>query len=537
MPPAASLLLATLAISALTLVLARSFVPIGPARPKAFEFLFLRDEPAAAWLSAALVLVAVLAAAARRLPDRLFVSALAEDPRAFIGCVTAALAVAAVLVYRMHPLSMDEYAPLFQARIFARGHLVAQVPPEVVPRLVPPFRWFIEASADGRMVSAYWPGFALLLTPFVWVGMPWLLNPLIGGATLLVLWWIGRRVWPGTAAPGWVVLLTAASPAFVVNAISYYSMAAHLLASACFAALLVDPTPRRLLWAGAVGSVALTLHNPLPHTLFAVPFLVPIALRPGRLRNLATLAAGYLPGTLLLGAGWFWVRAQVGGNAETAAHSAAGAISAMAKVAFALPSIDSLWSRGVNLSELGLWAPPGLLMLACFGAAWGRDDSFVRKLAVSALLTLAAVVFVPYSQGHGWGFRYFHAAWAALPLLGAKALEDRRAGPGLRRMALAAALGSLLLGNAMRFSQVRSFIDGQLRQVPKGTSPSTLDVVFLRPDRGYYTLDLVQNDPFLDGDRWILLSRGPDEDARLMARFPNARRTLRTGVAELWQIP
>lgn len=536
LPSVAILVIVTLGLSALTVLLARSFV-WGPARPPAFEYLFLRNEPRAAWLSWVIVLAAATAGIAwKRLPERLFVVALARDPRAFIICATAALATSAVLVYRGHPLSMDEYAPVFQARIFARGSLVAQVPPELVQRLVPPFRWFIEASSDGRLVSSYWPGFALLLTPFAWAGAPWLLNPLIGGATLWMLWRIARRLWPDTAACGWALLLTAASPAFVVNAISLYSMPAHLLASLCFTALLLDPTPRRLLCAGAVGSLALTLHNPLPHTLYAIPWLGALALRRGRVRSLATLAAGYLPGFVLLGAGWFWVRAQVGGNEETAARGLGAVASILGRLAFTLPSLDLLRSRAVNLSELALWAVPGLLALACAGAWWRRAEPALRLLAASALLTLAGYFFVPYDQGHGWGYRYFHASWGALPLLAAGALEHPAAGASLRRLTLIAALASLLLGNGLRFFQVRSFIDGHLRQVPTPSAPARFEVVFMRPNRGYYTVDLVQNDPFLEGSRWILLSRGAEDDARFMAHFfPGARCAVRTPLAELWQ--
>jgi len=533
--PVLVVLLVTSALCSLALLLARAFTWPAQGRPRAFEYLFLRNEPTAAWLSCAIILGAALAATGvRSLPDRMFVARLARDPRAFIACITAALIACALLVYRGHPLSMDEYAPVFQARIFARGALVAHVPPELVQRLIPPIRWFIEASPDGRLISSYWPGFALLLTPFAWLRAPWLLNPLIGGATLLVIWRIARGLWPDTAAAGWAVLLTAASPAFVVNAISLYSMPAHLLASLCFAALLLDPTPRRLFLAGAVGSLALTLHNPVPHTLFALPFIVALAVRPGRVGKLGALAAGYLPGIALLGAGWFWVRAQIGGNPETVAGGA-GALSVLTRLAFALPSASSFWSRGVNLAELALWAVPGLLALACIGAVWRRSEPAVRLLTASALLTAVAYVFVPYDQGHGWGYRYFHAAWGALPLLAAGALEHPRAVAPLRKTALIGALASLLLGNGLRLGQVRSFIDSQLRQIPSAPAPARLEVVFLRPDRGYYTVDLVQNDPFLDGSRWILLSRGPDEDARLMARFPGARRVVRTTVGELWQ--
>jgi len=535
--PVLIVLLVTSALCSLALLLARAFTWPASGRPPAFEYLFLRNEPAAAWLSCAIILGAALAATAMRpLPERMFVARLTRDPRAFIACVTAGLIACALLVYRGHPLSMDEYAPVFQARIFARGALVARVPPELVQRLIPAIRWFIEASPDGRLVSAYWPGFALLLTPFVWLGAPWLLNPLVGGATLLVIWHIGRRLWPDTAAAGWAVLLTAASPAFVVNAISLYSMPAHLLGSLCFFALLLDPTPRRLFLAGAVGSLALTLHNPVPHTLFALPLIVVLAVRPGRIGKLAALAAGYLPGLALLGAGWFWVRAQIGGNAETAAGGA-GALSVLSRLAFALPSASSLWSRSVNVAELALWAVPGLLALACIGAIWRRSEPSVRLLTASALLTAVAYVFVPYDQGHGWGYRYFHAAWGVLPLLAAGALEHPRAVGPLRRTALIAALASLLLGNGLRLGQARSFIDAHLAQIPEVAGAHLQQVVFVDASRGSYAIDLVQNDPFLESEKWILISHGDAPDARFMrAFFPRARRAATGPVASVWVI-
>src|SRR5207249_2923154 len=169
-----------------------------------------------------------------------------------------------------------------------------------------------------------------------------------------------------------------------------------------------------------------------------------------------------------------------------------------------------------NLAELALWAVPGLLALACIGAVWRRSEPAVRLLTASALLTAVAYVFVPYDQGHGWGYRYFHAAWGALPLLVAGALEHPRAVAPLRKTALIGALASLLLGNGLRLGQVRSFIDSQLRQIPSAPAPARLEVVFLRPDRGYYTVDLVQNDPFLDGRDLRLARRRAlhDDDAR-----------------------
>ena len=90
--PVLIVLLVTSALCSLALLLARAFTWPAQGRPRAFEYLFLRNEPTAAWLSCAIILGAALAATGvRSLPDRMFVARLARDPRAFIACITAAL--------------------------------------------------------------------------------------------------------------------------------------------------------------------------------------------------------------------------------------------------------------------------------------------------------------------------------------------------------------------------------------------------------------------------------------------------------------
>jgi hypothetical protein len=526
----------TAGIAAAALLLAHGIDPHATPRPRIFEYLFARDEPAAALLSCVLILFALAlsrrpAGAAERV-----VGALSRDPRAFIAGFVVVCAAATLLVYRAHPLSMDEYAPLFQANAFAHGSLTGKVPPQLVSRLIPPARWwFIEASPSGNLISAYWPGFALLLTPFAWLGCPWLLNPLIGGASLALLWHLARELRPGTDAPGWAVLLAAASPAFVVDAISGYSISAHLLANLGFAALLLRPEPRRLLAAGAVGSLAFTLTNPLPHVLFAVPFMAWLALRPGRVRSLAMLALGYLPGILVLFGGWLLVRAQMH-HAAPGASGPLGIFGAVSQAAFAGPTRAMFWNRGAGLVELVLWASPGLIPLAVMGYWTLRQQPAARVLAASAVLTLAAYFFVAFDQGHGWGYRYFHSAWGTLPLFAACALTAPE-GASLRRLAAVAALGSLVLGNGLRFAQVRTFIDGHLAQIPRPPQQARLEIVFIRADRGYYSQDLVQDDPFLEGRRWVLFSHGPQQDEEFMQRaFPGARLAASGEVASVWQL-
>ena len=53
--------------------------------------------------------------------------------------------------------------------------LVEQRPGE---RHVPP-------DQTGRIVTAYWPSFALVLAPFTWLGIPWACNPLLSAGTVL----------------------------------------------------------------------------------------------------------------------------------------------------------------------------------------------------------------------------------------------------------------------------------------------------------------------------------------------------------------
>jgi hypothetical protein len=530
--PAGLTVIAGAGLAGLALLLAQPLPPGGPVSPRVFEYLFHRNEPAAAWLAIAVILGVTLAARASRFSEASIVGRLAADPRAFIAAITLVLAGAALLVYRAHPLSMDEYAPLFQARVFARGRLAAQVPPQLVARLVPFGQWFIEAAPSGAMLSSYWPGFALLLTPFVWLGCPWLLNPLIGGATLLLVWRFARRLWPETSAPGWAVLFTAASPAFSVNCISFYSMPAHLAASLWFGLLLLEG---RLVLAGVVGSLAVALHNPFPHTLFALPWLLWLAWQPGRVRKLVQLALGYAPGVILLLGGWMWCR----GHFTRPMQMRGGVLAGMdfiRRTAFTVPSLELLLVRIMNWAELASWAVPLLVPLAVLGVIRCRANPGARLLALSGLLTLAGYFFVPFDQGHGWGFRYFHAAWGALPLLAAGGLQQMEIRAPLRRLAMAAAVCSLVVCTPLRFRQVRTFMDAHLSQLP-AIAGEGRKVVFVDVNRGSYTVDLVQNDPFLEADRWILISFGELADGDFMrASFPRAKRSAIGPLGSVWQV-
>ena len=455
------------------------------------------------------------------------------DHAVIIATVAAVLLCSgALIVYRNHPLSMDEYAPYFQSQVFASGTLTGRFPIDLLDWLIPPqFQdHFLNVSrANGEVVSAYWPSFALLLAPFTWLGIPWACNPLISAITLLVVRNLALQIFDSREAAGFAILMTIASPAFFADGISYYSMPAHMLANATYAALLARPTATKAALAGVVGSVALTLHNPVPHCLFALPWLFWVAGRKNGARLFGCLCIGYLPLCLLLGIGWFvlsshLVHEHIGGAVEFASASVDSF--ARMRAAFSSPSNATLIARLIGVAKLWLWAVPGLVLIAGIGAWRYRYHPICRLLTVSALLTLLGYMFVPVDQGHGWGYRYFHSAWIALPILAAGAFTSARepkadvrsfADDEMCAFAVNCALLTLVAGVGLRAIQIRQFISHQLEQTPaySGSEPR---VVIIDPRFSFYGEDLVQNDPWLRGSVIRMISHGFGADSEMMRR-------------------
>lgn len=480
-----------------------------------------------------LLLVLVLAACiSGRLPVRPLLRWISDHSVLVAAMTTALLCAGALVVYHNHPLAMDEYAPLFQSQAFAAGKLSGQFPVPLLDWLIPrgfQHYFFKVSHASGAVTSAYWPSFALLLTPFTWLGISWACNPVLSGLTLITVHRLTLRMFDDPEAAGLAVLFTAASPVFFADGISYYSMTAHLLANGLVALLLLDPTPRRALLAGLVGSIALTLHNPVPHLLFVLPYVLWLASRRAAgAKLLAWLALGYAPLCIVLGLGWFWYTTGLSQDGiATASGAAAQADSLQIGAIFAIPDSTVLFARAIGVAKIWLWAVPGLMILAVIGAWkwWQRPAS--RLLAAAALLTLFGYLMVPVDQGHGWGYRYFHSAWLALPVLAAGALASVEGSAArlswttdeaLRTFVAACALLTLIIGVGLRAQQVHGFIREDLTQQPTyaGTEPR---IEIIAADNSFYGQDLVQNDPFLRGNVMRMISHGAAADALMMSRY------------------
>jgi hypothetical protein len=447
----------------------------------------------------------------------------------------ALLALGTVFVYHDNAFAMDEYAEVFQAKTFAAAQLRAHLPATVVDWLVPPELngAFLAASkVSGEAIEVFWPGFPLMLAPFEALGIPWLCNPCLAGVAVFLIHRITLDVTGNRRAAGWAVLFTLASGAFVAYAISYYSMQARLTTNLLFAWLLLKPDPRRSFAAGIVGSLALVVHSPFPHALFAAPWILSMAFSKERRRSLPILIAGYLPLLIIVGVGWLRLRGAITGG-QPDLQPITATISGVLK----LPTIFMLDLRAAATVKMWIWAVPGLFLLALLGRLRCGDDYRVRLLTWSAVLTFGGYFFVVFDQGHGWGYRYLHSAWGVVPILAGCAMIERPGSTGrLIAFAGAAAMLSLLLVVPYQLLQIDSVIDRHLAQLPAPQRPGRY-VYFIKVRGGFYAADLVQMDPLLRQPDLLLFSRGPELDAKLRQQnWPGAILVERRGAIEQWNV-
>ncbi len=450
------------------------------------------------------------------------VEVIAAHPLRVILGSAPVMAAGALVIYHDYPLSMDEYAAVFQSKIFAAGALTARLPPGLVDWLIAPGfngEFLLASHSSGRAIETYWPGFALLLAPFQALHLQWLCNPLLAAGALFLIHRITLEITGDRRAAAFALLFTVGSGVFFANAISLYSMQGHLTANLLFVWLLMRPSTSRVFAAGVVGSLALVLHNPFPHLLFALPWFLSLAREPERRRWLPALVAGYLPVSFGVGLGWMLLRQSIASDQPATvvlAYTASGA--------FAWPDKVMLNMRVAALAKMWIWAAPGAFLFAWLGWRRHRLQLPVRLMAQSALLTFFGYLFVRFDQGHGWGFRYFHSAWGVIPVLAGCALTDIDA--SRRRMASFAATSSvlsLLVLVPYQAHQMEDFIGWHLSQLPAMKRPGN-NVLFLRIDRGYYLADMVQIDPLLRDPDLLLVSHGAAADAQFVhARWPAAQ--------------
>ncbi len=166
---------------------------------------------------------------------------------------TVACGTVAVLTFHRIPHVPDEVAYLFQAKTYAQGRVYLDPPP--APEL---FRQFLIMVHDGKWFSVFPPGWPLVLALGVIAGVPWIVNPLLAGAGVLLTYAVVKRVHRSSTALV-AALLLATSPLYVTVGSTYM---AHPLSIVCALLALLSAlqlqTGARMRWA-VIGGLALGL--------------------------------------------------------------------------------------------------------------------------------------------------------------------------------------------------------------------------------------------------------------------------------------
>jgi len=154
--------------------------------------------------------------------------------------------------YGRIPHVPDEVAYMFQAKLFAAGRLMGDVPP-VREFFYFYYPQFLYENGDS-WASAYPFGQPLVLAPGALLGAAWLMPPLVGAGSVLLVYAVGRRLF-GALTGVLGAALFAASPFFLMQASSFMShstTAFFLLLSLLF----ILKRERPVLY-GALGGLAL----------------------------------------------------------------------------------------------------------------------------------------------------------------------------------------------------------------------------------------------------------------------------------------
>ena len=472
-------------------------------------------------------------------------------PRSFIVVILLILCLLSITFYRGRPLCMDEFSPWFQAKTFAAGSLNGKVPPKIMPLAFPfPINGFIPGNPEtGKMLSKYWPGFALLLTPFMALGIPWLLNPLLSIGIILLLRRLSKQLFPNhKEMSGWVILLTLTSPQFLITGISFYTMQAHLFFNLAFLTLFLENKNRALFIAGLCGSLAMLQHKLAPHLLFAFPWFILLFTQKKGIRRGLVLVSGYIPLLTLLGGGYYLLRSSVLGNFgdKQQENSVIQFISHI--IPISLPTYEIIWIRLLCFVKTWLWAVPGLITLTALGIYFKRKEKYFIALAASLILTFVATFFFGGSQGHGWGFRYFHSVWAVMPLLaiptllaaknsGLTQIKANTLVPPLKEMVLALCILSLFVVTSLQLFFIHDHMSNHYRNLPP-FDPDVNSIVFIR-SQSFYTVDMIQNDPFLRNSYLLLASPGSLQKEKNIIQnyFPKAELSKQDRLKRVWLLP
>lgn len=453
------------------------------------------------------------------------------------------------------PTIEDTATYLFQAKTFALGRLWAPIPRDFSFFSLP-----FTVAVHGHWFGKYPPGWPLLLSIGTLFGKPWMVTPVVGGLTLMLIYLIAREIYDRPV--GLLASALALSSPFVL------SMSGSLLAQSAtwfflglFVYLLVLWVKRSGRWEGfsfrisrehslylagaglALGMAIMTRQ--LDALTVAFPFLILLARRP---LNSLWLALGCaLPGLLFLVYNET-VTGTVLGNGYTRAQpwdklgfgpGVGGPYPYDAGFTFA----RGVWNISYDLEHLqgSLFGWPFFFALAFVALPFllGRATGWDWLLASSCATVVGAYTFYWASGVTGGLPRYWYVIVPWLALLAARGLQELywlplRSLPQLPRLGPVALALPVVLLAALTAYDVVFYLPSNVLDFRNVYGPAIAAVhragihnaivfqVQHTAQQGEFDAAFAQNSPLLTGD--ILWAK--DEGARdilVMRRYPGRR--------------
>ncbi|MEQ1857767.1 MAG: glycosyltransferase family 39 protein, partial [Longimicrobiales bacterium] len=466
------------------------------------------------------------------------------------AAVTVVAALLCVFVYEAHPHVPDEVVYLLPARYFADGVLTLAAPP-----VADAFDVDLMANDGVRWYSPVPPGWPAILAIGSFFGVPWLVNPVLGGLAVLLTWQFVSKVYDARTGR-LAALMLASSPWLLFLSMSFMT---HLLTLTCalFASTAVERARRMrapgsvvlggaaigwigltrpldavatavvlgfyLLWTGTtrlrIGSTLLLAVSSLAVSALTLPYNRIFTGSPTTFPLMAYTDAQYGEGTNALG---FGANRGIGwpGLDPFPGHGA----------------IDVVLNAVLNVSTINIellgWATGSLLLVALVGVS--------RRWTTADLATLGAAAFVAglhsfywFSGGPDFGARYWFLAIVPLVVLAARGAvlwDAPRNSPGPLGGRTAATFVLLSVVTVVTFVPWRSFdkyhhyrgMEAGIRRLAEAEGFGR-DLVFIRGDRHpdyasaafYNPLDWNADAPIYAWDR------SPSARREVLAAYPD----------------
>jgi hypothetical protein len=489
-------LLALFALLGIALAFWLRRVPGGNPDPRftynVFYFLFARYEPAG------LLVVALfnLATAFILLRKKMQAGNILGKHAEYAGriCVAISLlafvmaAIGAQTVFHNYILTADENLADFQAKIFLRGKIQAQLPPQWINAAYNIRSTYIDYfPATHSWKATYLPVYAAMRAAFQSIGLQSLLNPILAAVTIFALYCTARNIWPESKTNALVAIgLLGSSSQFLFMSMTAYAMPAHLALNTIWLWLYSRPDRRVFYLAPFVGLLAIGLHQPIVHALFVLPFLARFVWQ-RRWSRVLIFGAIYIAGC----AGWYvWKM-----------HFLPPPLPGDGGSIFRLANPRMAIIQPMNLLLIIGWASLATPLLILLGFRQvSKAPPIVQDAMLSCILTFGFYYFFYLDQAHGWGYRYVHGALACFILVAVAGFNRLSILIGQSRALAFVASGivlSILIQLPLRCMQVEKFV-GLYARAAEVLHAIPADIVALDPRDAWYAADLIRNDPFVE---------------------------------------